>query len=199
MKNTKYTNPITIYNRLSRKVKDKSFSKGDVIVWCGEVESEYLGEDYQLISHKDKPFDVDKDKRVVVPKNLFRLYSVTNPSGNRVVYDYNGAYIFLPDSYSDKKVLLNYEAIPLDPETGYPLILRGHEPVCEAYCLMNIYFEDYINGKLDINRYHSLQRSFEDKLMGASTGARYMDVNEKEDMIQAMYKITSPFNYPNSF
>lgn len=199
MKNAKYISPETIHNRLTKVIKGKSIQVGDVINWCGQVESEYLGEDYQLITQKEKPFDVDSDKKVRVPNNLYRLFSVTNESGDRVVYDYNGAYIFLSDSYSGSKVLLNYEAIPIDTETGYPLILRGHEPVCEAFCIKNIYYEDYLNGKIDQNRWNTLVRDFENKVSGAYNGARYMDANEKEAIIQAMYKVTTPFNYPNSF
>lgn len=198
-KNAKYISPETLHNRLTRIIKGKTIQLGDVIAWCGQVEAEYLGEDYQLITHRKKPFDVESNKKVRVPNNVFRLFSVTNMSGERITYDYNGAYVFLPDSYEADKVLMNYQAIPVDPDTGYPLILRGHEPVCEAYCVKNIYYEDYLNGKIDQNRWNTLTREFENRVAGASTGARYLDASEKEDIIKAMYKVVSPFNYPNSF
>jgi|GEM_PF-2856267 hypothetical protein len=198
-KNAKYISPEVIFNRLTKIIKGKSFEIGDVISWCAQVETEFLGDDYQLIKHEDKPFKIDKEKRVRVPNNLYRLFSVTNKSGTRLTYEYNGAYIFLPDSYTAKEVHLNYTAIPIDPDTGYPLILRGHEPVCEAYCLRSMYYENYLNGEINQYQWNELVRSFEDKLAGAATGVRYMDADEKEAITKVMYSIIKPFNYPNSF
>ena len=104
-----------------------------------------------------------------------------------VIYEDNGDFIAFDSlqtfSKNDKGqdiVFTNYWGIPVDPQTGYPLIKKGHELACEAYCVWKLYTEDFLTNKIDANRWMYIVGEKDRELNAAQNGFRQWDRKDLE-------------------
>jgi len=184
--NKKYTSYLDIWARISRVHTLKNPSKNEIIEWCAEVEHDVLEDIEGFHPYKKVPVPV-VNLQALLPCNVYRLLDVFVGNDRRIPYEDNGDFIAFDSlqtySKNDKGqdiVFINYWGIPVDPETGYPLIKKGHELACEAYCVWKLYTEDFMTGKIDANRWMYLVGEKDRELNAAQNGFRQWDRKDLE-------------------
>jgi len=181
--NQKYFSAEKIYARLAKQHKKKmaEYTLGDIVGMCAEIEIEVIGDSYEYERIENYEMEVI-DGKALLPCNIYRILDVM--SNNTRIFDFHNNGIFL--SFSENAnivpsngsiVTMNYMGIPLCPDTGYPLFLRGHEQALYWGCLFRIYEEDGISGNMNYNSWNDIQLRYETQLSAAKGGFRHMDRN----------------------
>lgn len=186
--NNRYTSYLDIWARLSRVHTTKQFSPNEVIEWCAEVEHDILEDIEGFALYKQVPLVVN-NLQALLPCNLFRLMEVFISNDRRIKYSNQGDFIMFDSIQTFNKnnqgqdiVYISYYGIPVDPKTGYPLIKKGHELACEAYCTWKVYYEDFLIGKIDANRWSFINQQKENELNAAMNGFRHWDKAQLEQI-----------------
>jgi hypothetical protein len=156
--NQKYFTAEKIFVRLAREHREKikQFNIGDIIEWCAEIEIEVLG-DYKQFARIENYKMTVTDGKCLLPCNIYRILDLLD-SGRTRIFDFhnNGTFIsFSEDANivpSEGEILyMNYDGIALCPDTGYPLLLRGHEQALYWGCLFRMYEGDFMTNKITAN------------------------------------------------
>ena len=155
-----YVSPEVIQNRCSRRYKNiKDFHIDDIVEWCGEAETEWINDVELMFRFYNVPITVTNGS-FLLPCNIHKIIDCFTKGGRTIDFQLNssGAYgtsLRYHDSstgtFKEETIYLNYIGTPLDPITGYPLIAKGHELVCETFCLMRAFEEDVATGKFNAN------------------------------------------------
>lgn len=146
----KYVTAMDIYMRIVSAYKSKSqeVSPIEVIRWCSEVITDYLKDPAGLVAHKGVCIVNGKDKsyvdgRAILPNDIFKLEAIYDANRSLLTdYLYQGDYIIVSDTNKPTELYIDYYTLALDDDTGYPLIKRGYEPACYAYCVYKMFEED---------------------------------------------------------
>lgn len=183
--NFKYTSYWDIWARLSRVHTNKKFSPSEVVEWASEVETDILGDVEGMHHYMRVPLHV-YNLTALLPCNTYRLLDVFTGVDKRIEYSVQGDYIafssgqtFSKDEKNHDVVYINYEGIAIG-EDGYPLIRKGHELAVEAYCTWKVYYEDFLTGKLDGQRWSFINQQKEQELNAATNGFRHWDNKDLE-------------------
>lgn len=152
--NNKYFTAAEIYVRLlsAFPIKGTQISKIQVMRWCSEVVAEYLTDPVGLILNTkvqigeptsvDDPTLVIRSNRALVPPDVFKLENVFDEAGNKVKNStYQGEYIQFSTTKTPQKCFIDYYSLPVDA-LGFPLVKRGYETACFAYCVKKMHEED---------------------------------------------------------
>jgi hypothetical protein len=70
--------------------------------------------------------------------------------------------------------------VMVDQDTGYPLIKKGHELACEAYCVYKMYYEDWLTNKIDTSRWSFIVDTMRNLVDASSNGLRHKDRKDLE-------------------
>jgi hypothetical protein len=149
--NNKFFTAAEIYVRLlsSFPKKASEISKVNVMRWCSEVVTEYLTDPVGMVPHYKVPLGVLDggvrkivNNRVELPIDVFKLEAVYDQN-NSLVRDCTnqGQYVQFSTARTPEKVFIDYYSIPIG-EDGFPLIKRGYEAACYAYCVYKMFEED---------------------------------------------------------
>lgn len=156
--NHKYTTYKEIAARLSAIIKRKEINPADIMAWAIECETEWIGDFPSLVRYNVVKLKV-RDKMARIPPYCARLLDVyEDPSSNRKAVNYynNGAYIVLDSGYKNDYIYINFDGIALD-EDGIPLIKKGHEEACIRHIIVNAYYEDFLDGRLNATAYGEMK------------------------------------------
>lgn len=175
--NNKYVTALTIASKIASRHKKKKIDILDIVEWCAEVECEILGDFESFVQYNRYKLKVI-NQQALLPCNCYRLLDVISSSNRRVNNYNNGTYLnFIQEQtfdfdseLSSDVVFINFIGIAIDEETGYPLIKKGHELACEAYCIYNLYYEDFLNNKIDVNRWQFIDNAKQHQLEAARNG-----------------------------
>ena len=182
--NQRYVSPMDIYAKLSRIHKSKNFSYDDIVEWCAEVETDYIGDVDGMSKFLEVKLDVSGYK-AKLPCNVYRIldvYSSPQSTASREPYNNSGAYINFNSTYKNEYIYVDYYGITIDETTGEPLVLKGHEQGCEAYCIRNIYYEDFLLGKITTDRWGYIDNDWKVKAEASKGGFRHWDRQKINDM-----------------
>ena len=182
--NQRYVSPMDIYAKLSRKHKTKDFSYDDIVEWCAEEETDYIGDVDGMYKYLQVKLVVS-NYMAKLPCNIYRVldvYTTLGDSNSREPYNHSGAYINFNSDYLLDYVYIDYYGTPIDEETGEPLILKGHEQACEAFCVYNVYYEDFLTGKLNGNAWGFIVDEWRAKTDASTGGFRHYDRQKLNDM-----------------
>lgn len=183
MYDAKYTDHVEIMARIARIHKHKELNEDDILEWCAECCIEYIQDSSYYVEYNSVRLPV-VNRVVEIPCYLHKIhdvyYAITNPN-SVVKYIHNGSYLFLEENYKKDYVYLNFWGLPINPDTKYPMILKGHEQACQAFCIKNIYYEDFLTGKIDGQRWGFIESEFEKQIQTSRSGMKYFD---NEDMRQ---------------
>lgn len=183
--NFEYTTYKDIYNRLKSQIRGKTIQELDVAQWCSECEVEQIGDVERFVEVLKEPITVT-DYKALIPCNAFRILDVLDGGGNQINPQRNGAYVLLPSNYGYTSIYLSYHAIATDPDTGYPLIKKGHEEACLAYCIYKAYYEDYLTKAIDGQQWNFIVQEKEGKIQATKyTAIRNMTIRDKERINRA--------------
>ncbi len=188
MYDAKYTTHLNIMSRLSRVHKHKEVNDIDIMEWCAECCIEYIQDSSYYVQHNVVKLDVHNNT-VNVPCYLHRildLYYDPKRPDSVVKYIHNGAWLHLEEGYSRDYVYINFWGLPISEQEQVPLILKGHEQACMAFCVQNLYYEDFLQGKIDGQRWGFIVEDFNAKLSTSRSGMKYIDNEDlrEENMIQ---------------
>jgi hypothetical protein len=197
MDNYKYVRIDNIYQRLTQRLKGRDISFEDIVEWCAECELIEIGhfsdwfifQDYELVLN---------DREAVLPENCWYIKSIKTDVGRKgryVDFHANGNQINVRESLL--KVYINYIAFPTDAQTGYLLIPRGHENACFWYCLKALLLSDYLDGRLDHNRWNMIENQYQMAVEKAVSQSTRMSDNERDKVLSAMRR--SFFNYKEPY
>lgn len=193
--NIDYTTPYQVLLRLATVYRQKitEFGDTDIVRWCSEVVTDYMGDPLRLELYKGDPEATDDpdalevvDFKVLLPINVYRLLDVFSPVYAPVIHQKEGVYLFIDSFYKYDKVYIHYEGVPVDPVKGYPYIKKGYEQACYNFCVMKMFEEDYSSGKVSAEFYHSWEQKFANDLTAAEGSFRHMD-RQKMKEINAIY------------
>ena len=149
--NNKFFTAAEIFVRLlsSFPKKASEISKINVMRWCSEVVTEYLTDPVGMIAHYKVRLGVLSgtsyrivDGKVELPTDVFKLEAVYDQN-NQLIKDCvnQGQYVHFSTLHMPTAVYIDYYSIPAD-EDGFPLIKRGYEAACYAYCVYKMFEED---------------------------------------------------------
>lgn len=187
MENNKYTSHEEIFARLALTHKNKKFTDLEIAQWCAECSVEVIGDIDRMILYNNVPLVVN-DLKALAPCNLYRILDVFTSNRVRIDYRYDGGYLDFSSRMTDKTVYINYYGVAIHPETGYPLIKKGHEKACEAYCVWKMYYEDFLTNKIDATRWGYIDDQMHNLVAHAGSGMRFKDRRslERINKIHAM-------------
>lgn len=184
--NTKYTTYKDIYNRLKSRLKGKPIDEMDIALWCSECEIEHIG-DVDKFQHITEYELSVSNYKALLPCDVYRILNVYTDSKYEVPNKHDGAYLLFDPSMKETTLYLDYYGIASDPDTGFPLIKKGHEAACEAYCLTSIYYEDFINGNIDGQRWGFMVQDRDNKIGGARGSIRHKSKLDVERATRAYH------------
>lgn len=133
------------------------------------------------------------NKRVYLPCNIYRLldvYSALGNSDSRVPYNMIGSFISLSLDTTLTSVYIDYYGVPIDIESGDPLIIRGHEDACFWYSMYMLYLVDILTDKISIDAKNELRMNKDNAILAAQNfSARHMDRNKMNRAMAIKYNI----------
>lgn len=120
-----------------------------MIEWCQTVELDIVGDIDGMYHYVGWKLPVSYG-RAKLPCNVYRILDVyirSGDPGSRIPFNRLPGMISFGNS-NISEVYIDYVGLPIDLETGIPLIQVGHEEACAAYCIYMLHYEDGINGKV---------------------------------------------------
>lgn len=204
MLNMMYTTHREIMSRLRMSIKNKPIYEADILTWCQILEIEILADEkfFYRIKGQRLPVIQQNPKYAEIPANVFKIldiytdssYRDTRQAGHvRQVKAFNtGDQLVFNQDFTPEYIYIDYMGMPFMEEPPYyPLILKGHELACEAYCKFKLFEEDILYGK--INGEYLIQTRDHEILAAKIATERFKTLQEK-DMTQFMLKDIVP-NY----
>jgi len=169
-----FISPEVIWADLTRYITTKEISVYDVVELCAQVETRYIQDIDLMTNIYEVPLTVI-NSQALLPCNIFKILDIYD--GYETPIDFSlsatGAYLTglkyqnSGSNYTDDTVYINYKGTNLDPETGYPLIAKGHENACETFCKIRLFEEDALFGKINMSMYANYQQQFSGQISNA--------------------------------
>tara|TARA_R110002020_G_scaffold90584_6_gene220642 strand:+ start:1516 stop:2169 length:654 start_codon:yes stop_codon:yes gene_type:complete len=192
----KYVSTANVAARIARNNKSLEFDKYDIAEWCAECEVDEIAMYENFKIHRGVQITVKKNI-AELPCNVYRLLNVFRNKCSVPDYELDGNAILRFNKGSknrvhepEYKVEIDYMGIAVD-EDGLPLILEGHQEACYWYCLNKLYFEDYLNNRIDNNRWMYIVDRLGHYVSKSKSSFRYVtrdDMNEVNFILSNMVR-----------
>lgn len=159
--------------KLGRNFKERNWDEADVIEWCQEVETNIIGNVDSMIRYVDWELIV-KNGQVQIPCFCYKVESISLGKNKQSVFKPNRRETFLDVSKYIRNgyVYITFVGMPIDEETGYPLIQATHADLCYWYCIKCAYTEPYLNGNIDHSRWDYINNTVALKAVEVSQNLR---------------------------
>ncbi len=176
MVNSNYLiSPETIQADLSRVFKSKIFDLHDIIEWCGIAETRYIKDIDLMVPVYEVPLTV-VNSQALLPCNIYRILDVYDGNSTLIDFKFNSHGTYLVNlkyrdrdsAYTEDTIYINYMGTPIDEDTGYPLIIKGHENACEMFCKIRAFEEDAVLGKISYPMWDSWNMKFSGMISNAA-------------------------------
>lgn len=157
--NAKYVTFDEIYSRVTSIIKNKQINPADILEWCFQCETEWIRHTSSAVPYLKVKLPV-RDKMARIPPYRLRILDVySNPEDETSLVNYydNGGYLILDSTYNKEYVYVNFLGLAVEPETGIPYIKKGNEEACVRFIICNLYYEDYLNGKINANQWNEMK------------------------------------------
>lgn len=191
----KYVTAEQIAAKIARDYKDLEFDFYDVVEWCVEAENN-IADFEQFVHYRNVEIEVI-DKKALLPCNVYRLLHVRGHNCTVFNYDNNGTYLLFSDnsitnSSSIPTTLpasgtatlhIDYLGVPIDANTGFPLIKEGHEEACYWYCLKKLLLPRYMSGSIPENRYRYVDEQYGHYVAKSKSSFRFVSRDDMERMM----------------
>lgn len=174
---SKYTTYKDIWARLTRTFPDKNIQEDDILEWCAECETEWIGDIETMTLYTKVPLTVSR-YQALLPCNVFRILDVyTDPekSNSEVPYYNNGAYLVFGSTMDANTVYMNFYGLTVDDATGSPKIKKGHEQACEAFCLWKISYSDWLARRIDNSQFGYIEEQKNLQIDAAKVDFKHFD------------------------
>lgn len=183
--NAKYVTFEEIYSRVTSIIKGKQINPADVLEWCFQCEAEWIRHTNSAVPYLKIKLPV-KDKSVRIPPYRLRILDVySDPENESSLINYydNGAYLVLDSTYDKDYVYVNFLGIAIDPDTGIPYIKKGNEEACVRFIICNLYYEDYLNGKINGQMWHEMKEERNLQVRAAQADMSDQDRRELREVL----------------
>jgi hypothetical protein len=185
----KYVTAENIAAKITRDYPGQMFDIADIIEWCAEAENN-IGEFEAFEDVRDLEIEI-KDRKALLPCNVWRLLNVKLGGCSIPNYHNYGTYLtFSDNSFTNMignlgslgknppkigtlKAHIDFIGIPIDPNTGYPLIMDGHQEACFWYCLKKMLFPDFLSGKIPSDRWQYIDMQYGQYVQKAKSSLRF--------------------------
>jgi len=107
------------------------------------------------------------DTKLAIPVEVQKINLVSTENGSPMSYFVNGRYIVFNDISPKECVVLKYEGLMLDEETGFPMVSILHEEVLMQALELYMFREKYKEGSTPRYIYQDIKMEFEDSLLDA--------------------------------
>jgi hypothetical protein len=194
MDNINYVRVDNIYQRLAQRLKGREIPFDDIVEWCAEFVINEIGQYTDWFRYQDVKITDIEDRQFELPAKCFYVKNVkidTGYTAKYVNFYINGNYLNLEQDYST--VYIDYYAYPYDSVTGYILIPRGHEQAAFFYCIKQLHYEEYLEGKISESKWASIQYEYETAAAKAISRSNKTSDNERVDVLDAQRVIN--YNY----
>ncbi len=150
----KYIDHTVILAMLTRDFPNKQWDEANVIEWCQHVENNILGNVDAMVRYIDYPVKVING-RAQIPCFAHKVFSYSKTKDTHVDVSTRKFenYLSVYDDIKHGEIFLSFVGMPIDLETGSPLILKGHEDICYWFCVKSAHTEAYFTGELDHSRW----------------------------------------------
>ncbi|MBC8315564.1 MAG: hypothetical protein H8E51_08670 [Bacteroidetes bacterium] len=190
--NSRYTDHYTVMAAISRMIKNKPFQEQDIVEWCQFVELDCISKTSTMYTYIEVELEVN-NQRAFLPCNLHRLldvYTIAEDYTSRVPYTNVGSFISLDPDKSYDSVYIDYKGTPVDLDTGVPLIVRGHEDACVAYCVWCMYLEDIYDDKVSVDTKNRIEKRKDDAILAAKSKKwRYLDREDANKLMRIKFNM----------
>ena len=180
-----------IYASLASTYKRKimEYDEITIIRWCSDVVAILLTDERatkEMVADMGMPVNLQH----ALPDGLVQLIRVYATDTKALIpYSHQSEYVCFEPKYEFTNISFHFRQLMI--EDGYPLIPRGFEKACEAYCLYQMYHEDYLDGRIDGQRWQDISNTKDWEIEAASRA--WDSINDNE--VQAINKIIANTGY----
>lgn len=181
----KYTTFEEIFSRVTSIIKNKQINPADVLEWCFQCEAEWIRHTSSAVPYLKVRLPV-KDKMARVPPYRVRILDVySNPDDQRSLINYydNGGYLILDSSYNKDYVYINFLGLAIDHDTGIPYIKKGNEEACVRFVICNLYYEDFLNGRINATQWGEMKEERNLQIRAAQAEMSEQDRRELREIL----------------
>ena len=176
---------VSLANKYRRKILE--YDEITIMRWCAEVAAILLTDEratIDVVAHMGPPVNL----QLSIPDHTIKIERVyATDTGNLVEYSHQGSYLAFAKKYEFTDISIHIKKLIL--EDGYPLIPRGFEKACEAYCIYNMYHEDYLDGRIDGQRWQDISNTKDWEIEAASRAWDNINDNEVKEINRIMANV----------
>ena len=168
-----------IIDKITRIHRDKQINEGDIIDWVSECETDYLQDVENMIGYAGIELTV-KNYKALLPCNIYRIlkvYTSRYDKNSDVPFNRSGRWLYFNTDMKKDKVYIDFYGIRID-ENGYPVVMEGHVPALVAFCVHNLYYEDWIQNKLDNSKWMFIYEDMVNKVRDTRNSLRNVTIEE---------------------
>jgi len=173
-----------IYVRLASKFRRKmsEYDPQTIMRWCAEVNTEFIKDNSGMVERTIN-LGIPNNNMLGIPYNVFKIERVfVTDSTSLVEYSHQGSYLLFNEKYNNTAISL-YAKCYLTDDDGFPLIKRGYEKACEAFCVYQMYNEDFLEGKIDATRWQDINNTKDWEIEAAARAWDEVNDNFMKDML----------------
>jgi len=183
-------NHQTIIDRITRIHRNKPINEGDIIEWVSECEVDYIQDVDNMIGYSGLRLSV-VNKKALLPCNVYRIlkvYSDRNYRTSDVNFRKVNQWLHFPSTYNYDYMYIDFFGLRID-ESGYPEIPDGHIPALVAFCVHNLYYEDFLQKNIDATRWQFIHQDMVNKLADIGNSMRNMTLEDINSLHYIQYNM----------
>ena len=169
----------TILDSITRIHRNKPINEGDIIEWVSECETDHIQDVENMIGYSGLRLEV-RNKKALLPCNVYRILKVYTSKTDRnsdVNYVQVKRWLNMPSNYDKDYVYVDFYGLRID-ENGMPQIMDGHLPALQAFCVHNMYYEDWLLGKIDNSRWMFIYEDMVNKVRDVRNSLRNVNFED---------------------
>ncbi len=187
----------TIAAMISRNNKHLIFDIADVVEWVGEAVVNIGQFDaFRRYPPFEGEYQTITNHRLLLPCHMYRLLGVyrNNVEVSATEFVRNGAYLDF-HRWDRENIQFDYIGVDVDEE-GYPYVDKSQLQACYWYCLKMLYLEDFINGKIDGNRFNYIDEQYAKYVAKAKGSFMNITRNEMDEIGMIFHQMVPSLRMP---
>lgn len=175
MSTSLFTDPIEVYNKVSKALPGEIINKNDIFEWCIDAEINYIKDGDLLAKFVDIPIEINSNSRLgALPCNIIRILEVYEDS-TPIEYQLTASNHIKVNS-NTTKVYIHYLGVWVD-EDGVPRIHTGHVNALVTFCITKILEPKVLMLKYPEGMIRKYETKFSNQITAIKQSAQYKDVN----------------------
>ena len=169
-----YTDPIEVFNKLTKVWKKGTLNKDSVFEWCIDAELNYIKDGDLLSKYIDFEITIDTETGLgLLPCNVSRVIEVYDSSSSDVDYTITASN-FIKVATGQENVLMHFLGATVT-EDGVPVIHQGHVNALVTFCLMKLVEVEVLLQKMPMGFLQKYEIQFANQVTAIKQSAQYKD------------------------